>query len=150
MNFPKIGLLLLMVFGLTFGTHAQSFEILSFEKKELHYKKFTTILLDGKPIVQQDTPDGPLTLSPSATGMLTVATMDRKAGKSTPVNSIGFKVGIRDWRNNTLWMYTDETVFGVDLKTLIEKCEQGDTLIFMTVDRQYRLPRHEVVVTDGC
>lgn len=150
MHLYRISLFILLFFGLTFSTNAQSLKLLDFEKRDLHYKTFTAILHNGKPIFQFDSPDGALTLSPSAKGKLSIATIDRNGDELTPVHNVGFKVGIKDWRSNTLWMYATETIFEVDLEDILKKCEQGDSLIFMTVDRTYRLPRHEIVITDGC
>lgn len=151
MNFLKITLLLSFLFGMHIQSNAQSLNLFDYQKKERHHTLFTAVLYDGKPIVKEDSPDGPLKLTSRTRGKITIAPIDRTSREVLQNPPIGFKIGIRDYQSNTLWMYSEKTFYEVRLEDILSKCQMGDQVIFMTVDRKYRLPRHEVVVSgDGC
>ncbi|KAA3634904.1 MAG: hypothetical protein DWQ02_10625, partial [Bacteroidetes bacterium] len=68
-----------------------------------------------------------------------------KAGKG-----IGFRVAIKNDRTNTLWMYSPKVLFEVNLQEVLKKCEEGDSILIMTVDQKYSLSHHVIEVEWGC
>jgi len=53
-------------------------------------------------------------------------------------------IGVKDYDTNTLWRLSDRVYRETDLEDLNGKINLGDMIVIMTVDREYRLPRHEV------
>ena len=128
----------------------QKFDLFTFVENDRNYSNFTAIIYNGKPLINENTPDGPIRINKDMKGKLSVAAFDNFGNKVNPKAAIGFKVGIKDHRTNTLWMFSEQTFYEVDLADLLKECEWGDSLILMTVDRTYRLPRHELLLNDGC
>ena len=119
--------------------------------QENNYHDCTAILLNGKILVNEYSPRGFCKLEPKAKGTISVATVSLDDDGARPTNKkIGFRVAIRNERTNTLWMYSPEVLFEVDLKGILNRCEFNDKIIIMTVDQQYSLPHHEIEVYDGC
>lgn len=153
MKFLRMSLFLLFIVGVALEAGAQSFEPFDFGKygPNYHNTEFVAIMFDGKSLVENDTPDGPLNINPTLKGKLSVSTTAPACnGGSKAVKPVGFKLGVKDFRTNTIWMYSEETLYEVDLEKVMKQCEMGDRLIFMLVDRSYRLPRHELALTGGC
>jgi len=120
-------------------------------KQPRPYGKFAAILLNGQSLVNKDTPDGKLMLAPDASGRMSVSAIDRSGAEPKATKPLQFKVAIRVWRRNSLYMYSDKTYSDIDLKEVIDKCEMGDSIILILFDEDYHLPRHEIVIgVDGC
>lgn len=148
MNFSRIGLFVFLLLGIALQANAQSLDLFSFQKKPTYHTNFAVILYDGKPIVKEG--DGPLTLDFGNRGILSVATINRTTKEVLPTEPIGFKVGVRDYKSNTRWMYSEKTFYELDLNKLIINADMGYELFFMVVDRKYSLSRNAVLVMDGC
>ena len=102
----------------------------------------TAAYLDNKLVVNEYSPDGRCELNPSATGELTVQTMN----DTTPTGKINFKIAIRDGNTKTLLSISDKTYQQVDIKTLLPKCRPGDSIVLLTMDDRYALPHNEILV----
>ncbi len=148
MSFSKIGLFIFLLLGIALQANAQSLDFFGLKKKPTYHNHFAVILYDGKPIVKEG--DGPLTLDFGNRGILSVATINRTTKEVLPTEPIGFKVGVRDYKSNTRWMYSEKTFYELDLNKLIINAEMGYELFFMVVDRKYSLSRNAVLVMDGC
>ncbi len=149
MKLLKSALLFTFVLTTVISCKAQS-SVLSSSIDYEDYKEFCAILLDGTPVVKRWSTDEELALSTGATGVLSVATIDRMGDKFDPINPVGFKLAIKNHRTNALWMYSNELIYDLDIKEVIKECEPGDQLIFITVDKKYQLPRHELRLNFGC
>lgn len=151
----RIITLLVFIFIVFSQAFAQSFDVaglvdyVEVEEPE-HFTQFAAVLLEGEPLINKAANEGFLTVFPATSGKLSVASIDRSDEKNVVGERVGFRVGVLDWRTQTLWMFSDKVLYEVELAELIRECELGDRLIFMTVDRKYRLPRHEVTLIDGC
>ncbi len=151
MYFSRIGILLFLLAGIATPTRAQSLDVFNFEaKKERYHTEFAAILHNGKLLVKTETPDGPYLLEPQMRGKLSVSTVDRTVEKYRPIAPIGFKIAIKNYHKNTFWMYSEKTFYEIDIDVVTQKCGPGDQLIFMVADRQYQLPRHTILVLNGC
>ena len=151
MEYFKKTLAIFLFLGAVLQTQAQQcqpiFQLASYEEP---FSEYSAILLDGSPLFDKNNPNRPLQLSPEATGTLSFFTLNSSVYWQIPKQSIGFKLAIKDAKTNTLWMYSEKPLYEVDLSDLLLKCEEGDRLIFMTVDQKYRLPQNEVMLGDGC
>jgi hypothetical protein len=154
MNFLRMSLMLFFFMaGMALSANAQSLELFNFGKykPDYHNTEFTAIAFNGKFLVEKDTPDGPLNIDPTMKGKLSIATEQAACNSSSaPGNAVGFKLGVKDFRTNTIWLFSEETLYEVDLEQIMKQCEMGDSLIFMLTDKKYRLSRHELVLVDGC
>lgn len=91
-----------------------------------------------------------MTIDAATKGTLSFSTVDRTNGAYKPMKPIGFKIAIRVYETNSIWMYSKETFYEVDLEEIARECKPGDIIIFMTVDKKYQLSRHELMVIDDC
>lgn len=146
----RISLIVFLFFGILPPMSAQSsFEFYKVVKETPDYSIYTAIIHEGNMLAKEDRPDGLLIIEPGTTGKLSVAMIDKSNNQVIPGANIGFRVAIKNYQTHSLWMYSEDTLFEVDLEEILNECKPGDTLIFMTVDRKYRLPRYEIG-TNGC
>ena len=155
MPFLRNTLIVLLLANMSLSAQAQEVELdlFSFIKTgNTNYSQFAAILLDDEPLINRNGDTGPLSVgNKKRTGTLSVSSMTKSCGDAlNAVAPIGFRVAIKNRRTNSLWMYSDDVLFELDLQEVFQQCEAGDQLIFMTVDRKYRLGRHVVVFMDGC
>lgn len=118
-------------------------------KTEVHYANYAAILFEGIPLWDGESTDIPQKVS-QLMGRLTVNAVDRKTNKPIEGKALGFMIGIKDFDTNTILMFSQQVYHEIDLAELQGKLGYGDVLLIMTVDRDYRLPRHEVVLDSGC
>ncbi len=140
----------LVFITISLSSSAQSMDLFPAPVVSPYYNNCAAILFKGKMLVNEYTPKGRCNLERGMKGKLTVAAVNLTDEGATPIKNIGFKVAIRNQRTNTLWMYSDEAVEAVQLEEVLEKCEKGDRIIIMTVDRNYSLPHHEISLDGGC
>lgn len=152
MKYSKIALLTSALLGMIIVVSAQTVDLSSFwsTTTEAPRPEFSAILLEGESLYKPGVADGPLTVEAGTKGTLSVSTVDRTDGAYKPMKPIGFKIAIRVYETNSMWMYSEETFYEVDLEEVARECKMGDTIIFMTVDKKYQLSRHELIVIDDC
>lgn len=152
MNTSRIGLLLFLLMGMTLQLSAQAFQLFNTRKYEPrnNYSDPVSIVYKGKILAQPGSLDRPFFVGSGMTGKISVSTIDRSEKGARPIAPIGFNVAIHHAQTNSLWMYSEEPLFEVEIARLLKECDQGDTLIFMPVDRNYRLSRHKIMVMNGC
>jgi len=103
--------------------------------------------LGNKMIVDKYTDKGYKNQLPiSASGLLTVNTVDLSPTASKAIDKIPFKVAIKDKATQTLTMFASENFLQVDVKKVLEKCKKGDKIVLMTTEKQYALPHNEILV----
>lgn len=117
---------------------------------EGNYRECAAILFDGEMLVDKYTPEGKCILNAGNQGKLSVSTVNLSDGKAAPKKAIGFRIAIKNDRTNTLWMYSKETLYEVNVHEVLKKCEEGDRLFIMTVDQKYSLTHHEIEISWGC
>ena len=155
MKFSKTTLTLFLVFGTILLAAAQAFDpfnlcATSTQCNQSTFGQYTGIVYSGAPLYKASNGDNPLTIMPGSSGTMEVFTIDNPHREPKMGERIGFLVAIKDHDTNSVWMYSDRVLYEVDVRDLLNHCDNGDVLIFMTADRSYRLPRHEVLVMDGC
>ncbi|MBN8821959.1 MULTISPECIES: hypothetical protein [unclassified Spirosoma] len=102
--------------------------------------------LGNKMIVDQYTTKGKCIVPATATGELTVNTVELSSTKSKAVESIPFMVAIRDKNSQTLTRYSKAEVKRVNIRNVLAKCRKGDHIVLLTVGNQYALPHNEILV----
>ena len=112
--------------------------------------KWDRMLYGDQLLSQQSESSNELQIMPGSSGTITVETWHGHCANIDEAEPIGFQVAIRDAETNTMWMYSQEVLREVNVADLLSHCKLGDVLVFMTVDRQYKMGRHEVKVMDGC
>jgi hypothetical protein len=85
-------------------------------------------------------------LSLKATGELTVNTVDLSPKQSKAVESIPFKIAIKEKDTQTITLFSKEDFMKVDVKKVLSQCKKGDQIVLLTSDKQYALPHNEIVV----
>ncbi len=141
-----------MFVGMIVLVSAQTVDLSSFwsTTTEAPRPEFSAILLEGESLYKPGVADGPLTVEPGTKGTLSVSTVDRTNGAYKPIKPIGFKIAIKVYESNSMWMYSEETFYEVDLEEVARECKPGDITIFMTVDKKYQQSRHEVMLVHDC
>ncbi|GAB4029987.1 hypothetical protein [Spirosoma gilvum] len=110
------------------------------------FNNCSAAFLGNKMIVDQYTPKGKCSVSATATGKLTVNTVDLSPTESKAVEPIPFIVAIRDKNSQTLTRYSKGEVKRVNIQNVLAKCRKGDHIVLLTVDNQYALPHNEILV----
>jgi len=117
------------------------------------FQTYTAIFYNGKPLLKGGDTGEPLVIAPKegeVFGRITVQTWDQDPASVQPGERVGFRVAIQDYATKTLWMYSPETLYELDLREVRDRCKPSDTIFIMVVDKQYRLPRFRVLMMDGC
>ncbi len=148
MNATKVVLPLFLCLTLHISAQSSWTDLIP-PKAEVHYANYAAILFEGKPLWDGESTLNPLKVS-QLKGKLTVNAVDRKTNEPIAGKALGFMIGLRDHDTNTIWMLSTKVYHEIDLVELQGKLDYGDVLLIMTVDRTYRLPRHEVVLESGC
>ncbi len=102
--------------------------------------------LNNKIVVDEYTDQGKCVLDSSASGILTVCTANLSPEKSIPVKKIDFKIALKDRNTGTLTMYSDKTFQQVEIRSVLKKCRRGDRIVLITMNDEYSLPHHEILV----
>ncbi|UFH53748.1 hypothetical protein [Spirosoma sp. KNUC1025] len=102
--------------------------------------------LGNKMIVNEYTTKGKCSVAATATGKLTVNTVELSPTKSKAVDPVAFKVAIRDKDTHTLTMYSNKDVKQVNVQNVLAKCRKGDYIVLLTTNNQYALPHNEILV----
>jgi hypothetical protein len=102
--------------------------------------------LDNKLVVDEYTPKGKCSLPLTARGELTIATADLFPTESKPIESLPFKIAIRDENTKTLTMFSGEDFRKIEVQKVLAKCKKGDSIVLLTLEKQYALPHNEILV----
>ncbi|GAA4394701.1 hypothetical protein GCM10023187_00810 [Nibrella viscosa] len=102
--------------------------------------------LGNKMVVNAYTPTGKCVVSATATGPLTLHTVDLSPTESKKVEQLSFQVAIRDKDTKTLLLYSKESLRQVDIQQVLAKCRKGDYIVLLTLDDRYALPHNEILV----
>lgn len=102
--------------------------------------------LNSKMVVDSYTKQGKCLLSSSATGELTVCTVNLSPTESKAVDKIAFKIAIRDKDTQTILLYSNENFKQVAIERVLAKCKKGDHIMLLTLDNKYAMPHNEILV----
>ncbi len=119
-------------------------------KSDNDFNECAAIFYKDKMLVNDYSPRGKCKLESGMKGKLKVYSVSLSEDGAEKIKDIGFKVAIKDGRTNTIWMYSEQTYYEIELDDILKRCRPEDKLIFMTVDRTYSLPHHEVELVFGC
>lgn len=117
---------------------------------DANYKECAAILFNGKMLVDEYSPNGKCILSNGTAGKLSVSSVILNDKGATPGEKIGFRVAIKNDRTNTLWMFSNDVHYELNIQSVMKKLEEGDSILIMTVDQKFSLPHHEIIVGGGC
>jgi hypothetical protein len=110
------------------------------------FQNCTAAFLGSKMVVNEYAPTGKCRLPATATGELTLCTVDLSPAQSKAVDKIDFTVAIRDKDTGTLTMFSGETFRQILVQNVLAKCKKGDHIVLLTLDRRYALPHNEILV----
>ena len=119
-------------------------------KSTLPFNECAAIFLNDKMVVSDYSPGSKCKVPFNATGNISVSTIELNLNAPFPYQSVGFKVAIHNHRTNTIWLYSEETFQSIDIKSLIDKCGEGDSIILLTVDKNFALPHNTIEIQWGC
>lgn len=114
------------------------------------YRECAAIYFDGKLLVDNYTPEGKCQIIKTRSGKLTLSSVRLAGPKTRPIKNLSFRIAIKNSETNTLWMYAEEIFEEVYLEEILKECKLGDSIIFLTVDKRYSLPHHEIDLGGGC
>lgn len=106
----------------------------------------TAAFLDDRIVVDAYTPEGRCIIAENATGMLTVWTADLSPTQSIAKDKVRFMIAIRDKNTGTLVMYSEDVYKKIDIRKVLAKCQKGDRIVLLTLDREYALPHNEILL----
>ena len=110
------------------------------------YSNCSAAFLGNKLIVNEYTTKGKCSVPATATGELTVNTVNLSPTKCKAVDRIPFNIAIRDKNTQTLTMYLKAEVKQMNIQQVLAKCRKGDRIVLLTVNNQYALPHNEILV----
>jgi len=110
------------------------------------YRNCSAAFLGNKMVVSEYTPTGKCVVPITATGELTVNTVDLSMTDSKAVDRIAFRIAIRDKETKTLFSFSGEEFKKVDIQKVLARCKKGDHIVLLTVNDQYALPHNEILV----
>ncbi|MFD2571024.1 hypothetical protein ACFSUS_10295 [Spirosoma soli] len=111
-----------------------------------NFQQCTAAFIDSKMVVNEYSPTGKCTLPLTSTGELSVQTVELSPTSTKALDKIVFRVAIRDKDTKTLFMYSSDEYRQIPLRNVLTKCQQGDHIVLLTVDKQYSLPHNEILV----
>ncbi|MCU0346839.1 MAG: hypothetical protein MUC59_07835 [Saprospiraceae bacterium] len=106
------------------------------------FSNCTAAYLNNKLVVNEYSPDGYCEVLKTASGELTVQTMDDTA----PTGKTSFKIAIRDGSTKTLCSISDKTYREIPIERVLAKCKPGDAIVLLTTNDRYSLPHNEIWV----
>ena len=116
-------------------------------KGQNNFTNCTAVLLNNKMVVNEYSTSGKCELAIDAKGIFTVQPVSLgENGSADPQGKRRFKVAIRDGNTKTLFSYADQTFEEIDANKILSQCKKGDSIVFITMDRDLALPHSEVLV----
>ena len=105
-------------------------------------------LLNNIMIVDEYSPEGKCVLDSTATGTLTVCTMELwpEKEKCRPTSKLKFMVAFRDHNTKTLMMYSNKVYEEIEISKLTKACRKGYYIVLLTMKDQYALPHNEILL----
>ncbi|GAA4455053.1 hypothetical protein GCM10023189_22400 [Nibrella saemangeumensis] len=97
-------------------------------------------------VVDEYSPKGKCVVAATATGQLTLYTVNLSRTESKRVEPVPFQIAIRDKDTKTLTMYSKENLRQVDIRRVLARCRKGDAIVLLTLDNRYALPHNEILV----
>jgi hypothetical protein len=98
-------------------------------------------------VVNEYTPEGKCAMLADATGTFTVQPVSlHDDGKVEPQGKRRFKIVIRDGNSKTLYSFSDKIYEEIEASKVLSSCKKGDSVVFITLDRDLALPHNEVLV----
>lgn len=145
-------IVLLPLFFLPFVINAQGDSVgcSAFGTSAEPYSNCTAIFYKGKMLVDDYSPDGKCRLEEGMSGRIVISTVSLSDFGAKQTGNVGFKVAIRNTKTNTIWSYSDQVLYEINLEDILKKCEAGDNIIFITTNKQHALPHNEIEVAWGC
>ena len=110
------------------------------------FNNCSAAFLNNKMVVDEYSTKGKCILPTSATGKLTVCTVNISPGASKAVDKIPFQIAIRNKTTQTLLLLTKTNVKQIDVHNVLTKCKKGDHIVLLTLDDQYAMPHNEILV----
>jgi len=97
-------------------------------------------------LVNQYSPKGVCRMPSTATGSLSVWTVNLTEKETKPLTRIPFQVAIRDKETKTLQLVSKTAHKEVEVRQLLNRCRKGDHIVLLTLNQQYALPHNEIIV----
>lgn len=113
---------------------------------QTQFNSCAAAFLDKKMVVDEYSPTGKCVLPATATGELTVCTVDLSPENSVAKERIGFKIAIRDKNTGTLTLFSGDTFRKIDIQKVLAQCQAGDRIVLITTERDFALPHNEILV----
>lgn len=106
----------------------------------------TAVFIDNQMLVDEYTGEGQCIIDYNAKGSFTVQIVDLSSELCHPTGHIRFRLSIRRGSTNTLISFSDKNFTEMQVEDILAKCQPGDSILVLTVDEEYSLPHHEIIV----
>lgn len=133
----QLQVILLLFIGTLLGTSALA---------QGTFTNCSAAFVDRKMVVDTYSPTGKCLLATTATGDLTVQTVQLSGADSKAIDKIDFKVAIRDKTTGTLHLFSNETYRQIPVQRVLASCKKGDHIVLLTLDNRYALPHNEIQI----
>lgn len=115
-----------------------------------NFSNCAAAFLDQKMVVNEYTTEGKCVVDAAAKGMLTLRPAELTDGKTVKAGEkISFKIAIRDGNSKTLWLFSEKTYQEIALPEVLSQCKKGDSIVLLTVEREWALPHSEILVSNA-
>jgi hypothetical protein len=120
-----------------------------FCSKSFAQKAFTNCaaaFLDNKMIVGEYSNKAKASISLSAQGELSVGTVALSEKENKLVDNFAFSIAIKDKETGTLMLFSKENYAKIDIRKILSRCHEGDSIVILTLNDEYSLPHNEILV----
>lgn len=114
------------------------------------FGSYAAVFFDGKRVKGDYNGKEEIIITSASRGTFTVATVKLAGDTVTPAEPVPFRVAVKAKWAHTLYMFSTEVMYEADLEELLKECRPGDSILFLTADKNYSIPYYEIEIADGC
>lgn len=146
----KITLILFIVAILSISTQAQMmFEDPYRQEVNESYTIDLIIQYDNKPLNEWSFAKERLTLGMGMYGDISLKIID-SSQRLTSIEDPTFQIAIIDDKTGTQRMLSNKVYTKVNAEEIVSQCDEGESIIILTTDRKYALPKNIIELMLGC
>jgi len=113
------------------------------------YAVLLEIYYDNKPLDEWSFSKEKLTLGMGMYGDVTLKIVD-PAERLTAIDNPTFQIAIKHNYTGTHRMLSNKIFAKISVEEILSQCKEGESVIILTTDRKYALPRNTIELMLGC
>ncbi|MFN7116506.1 MAG: hypothetical protein ACK4TA_06870 [Saprospiraceae bacterium] len=113
-----------------------------------NFSNCAAAFLNQNMIVNEYTTEGKCVVDLTAKGELTLRPAELTDAKTVKAgDKIPFKIAIRDGDSKTLLLFSEKTYREIPIQEVLAQCKKGDSIVLLTLEREWALPHSEILVS---